>query len=86
MKTKTMPDVPEAARIMSRLSVIARRLCDVETWSRIAQDLIEHGGGDIVKLEERVEEQQLALDKQAERLARLELQCGIALARRDVDA
>ena len=83
---KPTPEAPTAVRIMSRLSVIARRLCDVETWSRLAQDLIERGGDDIVKLDELIEEQRLALDRQAERIARLELQCGIAFDRRDVDA
>lgn len=83
---KPVPEIPEHARILSRLSMIAKRLCEVETWRRLAQDLIEHGGDDIIKLEERVDALQETNAAQAERIARLELQCGIVIERKDVEA
>lgn len=73
----------ETPLTLARISMIAKRLCEVETWRRLAQDLIEHGGDDIIKLEERVDALQATNKAQAERIARLELQCGIAIEKRE---
>jgi hypothetical protein len=73
------------ALIAARVADIAKRLCGVETWRRLAQDLIEHGGDDIIKLEERVDAQSETIAEQAERIVRLELLLGVAIQRRDVE-
>jgi hypothetical protein len=80
------PDIGDLEQLRRRVVGVAKRLCEVETWRRIAHDLIEHGGDDIIKLEERVDALQATNKAQAERIARLELQCGIVIERKDVDA
>lgn len=78
-------DPPGLHHFGARIAHIAKRLCEVETWRRLAQDLIEHGGDDIIKLEERIDAQAETIAAQAERIVRLELMLGVAIQKREVE-
>ena len=63
---------------LRRALALPNRVRDLEEWRRLAMDLIDHCGDDIIKLEERI-------DVQDERVMRLELAMGIAIVSRDVE-
>lgn len=75
----------EPSHLGQRIAHVAKRLCEVEVWRRLADDLISHGGDDIIKLEERVDAQAEEIAAQADRIAWLELMLGVAIQKREVD-
>ena len=71
-------DTRQRLHNLRRALALPNRVRELEDWRRIAMDLVEHCGDDIIKLEERI-------DAQDERVMRLELAMGVVFRDLEVE-